>query len=311
MNQNELLKQSVLHDICRQRLRYITVLPSLITLLNGVCGFAAIFFASKHSQADFAGITFRDHQFPFLTGSCYMIAVAMICDMLDGRVARMAKSTSSFGGQLDSLCDIISFGVAPAFMFIRLLEHRLSEVLNAGEYISTFIERFIWLLAAIYVCCGAIRLARFNVENEQGEVSHMVFYGLPIPAAAAVIGSLILLNQELLANIHYSHTAMFKIAHVGTLIALPPIVLAVSLLMISRMVYPHIVNQYLRGKKPFAYFVATVSFVLFAVFIFELAVTFFSLLFASTGPFNAIIAAIKRRQIAGQTSRIPNISIAK
>ena len=131
----------------KQRLNYIAILPSLITLLNGICGFAAIVLAANNRFA--------------LAG--YVLLLAMIADMLDGRVARMSQSTSSFGGQLDSLCDIISFGVAPAFLMLKVLEYKLELVeLN-------FLERFVWLAAAAYISCTAIRLARFNVENEEDE----------------------------------------------------------------------------------------------------------------------------------------------
>ena len=102
----EAAKESLLRRMRKQRLKYVTVLPSLITILNGICGFAAIILASRGAFA-MAG---------------YMVLLAMIADMLDGRLARMNKSTSSFGGQLDSLCDIISFGVAPAFLMIEVLQ---------------------------------------------------------------------------------------------------------------------------------------------------------------------------------------------
>ena len=102
----EAAKESLLRRVRKQRLKYVTVLPSLITILNGVCGFTAIIFASRGAFA--------------LAG--YMVLVAMIADMLDGRLARMSKNTSSFGGQLDSLCDIISFGVAPAFLMLEVLQ---------------------------------------------------------------------------------------------------------------------------------------------------------------------------------------------
>ncbi|MHC4739962.1 MAG: CDP-alcohol phosphatidyltransferase family protein, partial [Planctomycetota bacterium] len=104
-------KGGLLRRVRKQRLKSITVLPSLITILNGVAGFAAIAFAAKASKDAFA-----------MAG--YMVLLAMIADVLDGRLARISKSTSSFGGQLDSLCDIISFGVAPAFLMLKVLEYK-------------------------------------------------------------------------------------------------------------------------------------------------------------------------------------------
>ncbi|MHC4761748.1 MAG: CDP-alcohol phosphatidyltransferase family protein [Planctomycetota bacterium] len=89
------------------RIRSIAMLPSMITLINGICGFIAIGLAAKGPD------------YYALAGT--MIFYAMIADTLDGRVARISKTTSSFGGQLDSMCDEISFGAAPAFLMLSLL----------------------------------------------------------------------------------------------------------------------------------------------------------------------------------------------
>jgi len=114
-------KDNLLRRVRKQRLKYITILPSLITILNGVCGFGAIVLAGK-------GATARIGQFPCLAVAGYMILLAMIADMLDGRLARMSQSTSSFGGQLDSLCDIISFGVAPALLMLKNPRTQISRL---------------------------------------------------------------------------------------------------------------------------------------------------------------------------------------
>lgn len=235
-------KKSLLRRVRRQRLKYITVLPSLFTILNGVFGFTAIIFAGKGGA-----MPSEESQIPFFTfGSTtyfamsgYMILVAMIADMLDGRLARKVQSTSSFGGQLDSLCDVISFGVAPAYLMLNVLDTAIASIGLADE---SFLQRFIWLSAATYISCAALRLARFNVENEEDESAHMSFMGLPTPAAAGVIVSLIIFHQEILS--------MFAIVCI-----MPFVALGISILMVSRIRYPHILNQYLRGKKPFAYLI--------------------------------------------------------
>jgi len=251
-------KKSLLRRVRRQRLKYITILPSLITILNGAFGFTAIIFASKGSEAKYA-----DSQIPFFTFgattyfalSGYMILVAMIADMLDGRLARRVQSTSSFGGQLDSLCDIISFGVAPAFLMLNVMEHGIASIGLADE---RFLQRFIWLSAAAYISCAAIRLARFNVENEEDESAHMSFLGLPTPAAAGVIVSLVIFHQETLP--------VFAIICI-----LPFLALCISILMVSRIRYPHILNQYLRGKKPFAYLIRMLLLLLALIFFIQTA----------------------------------------
>jgi CDP-diacylglycerol--serine O-phosphatidyltransferase len=223
----EAAKKSLLRRVRKQRLKYITILPSLITILNGISGFAAIIFASKDAFA--------------LAG--YMVLLAMLADMLDGQLARRVKSTSSFGGQLDSLCDVISFGVAPAFLMLKILEYKLD---SAGFADESFLQRFIWLTAAAYISCAAIRLARFNVENEEDESAHMSFIGLPTPAAAGVIVSLIIFHQK-----HQETLPTLNII----IYPLPFLVLGIAVLMVSRIRYPHVLNQYLKGRKPFGHFI--------------------------------------------------------
>jgi CDP-diacylglycerol--serine O-phosphatidyltransferase len=115
-------KESLLRRVRRQRLKYITILPSLVTILNGICGFSAIVFASNGADIGINHFSYHRITLPYFAMSGYMILLAMIADVLDGRLARMSKNTSSFGGQLDSLCDIISFGVAPAFLMLKVLE---------------------------------------------------------------------------------------------------------------------------------------------------------------------------------------------
>jgi phosphatidylserine synthase len=88
INRSERAKHSLLRTVRRQRLKYITVLPSLITLINGACGFASIVFASRAGQTDFAGLGGYHSQFPFFSMAGYMIFFAMLADMIDGQVQR-------------------------------------------------------------------------------------------------------------------------------------------------------------------------------------------------------------------------------
>lgn len=242
-------KNGLLRRMRKQRLKSITVLPSLITILNGICGFAAIVFASKGvSEMSYHKL----HTSSFAMAG-YMILLAMIADMLDGRVARMSKSTSSFGGQLDSLCDIISFGVAPAFLMLKILETKLAGFTDTNLFFVNFLERFIWLAAAAYISCAAIRLARFNVENEEDESAHMSFVGLPTPAAAGVVVSLIIFHQETLFEIFAKDTKSYIVFENLIIYSLPFLVLACAILMVGRIRYQHVLNRYVKGKKPLAY----------------------------------------------------------
>ena len=249
---NNTAKENLLRHVRRQRLKYIAILPSLVTIINGICGFAAIVFASK-------GTTPGPGDFSYFAMSGYMVLLAMLADMLDGRLARMNQSTSSFGGQLDSLCDIISFGVAPAFLMLKVLEYKMSGFAGFNPTVETFMERFIWVTAAGYISCAAIRLARFNVENEEDESAHMSFIGLPSPAAAGVIVSLVILHQDALQGLNV------------IIYVLPFCALGTGALMVSRVRYPHILNQYLRGKKPFSYLIRVLLLLAFVIWNIQVA----------------------------------------
>jgi len=128
----------------------------MITLANGIFGFTAIGLIAQNPR--------------YYGMACYMIFYAMIADVLDGRVARISKQTSSFGGQLDSLCDAISFGAAPAFLMLNLMLSSHRSIVGSAElFLGDFFERFVWAIAISYLACTLIRLARFNVENEEDE----------------------------------------------------------------------------------------------------------------------------------------------
>jgi CDP-diacylglycerol--serine O-phosphatidyltransferase len=228
-------KGRLLPRLRRRRVNYITVLPSLITILNGVCGFVSIVLASRANEKGLeAGA-------PYFVWAGYMVLLAMFADMLDGRLARMSHSTSSFGGQLDSLCDMVSFGVAPAFLMLQIVSSRLSPIM---PFSGGLLHRFIWVAALAYISGAAIRLARFNVENEENEAAHMSFVGLPSPAAAGAVVSLIIFQQE-----EMPHLEQYVIY------ALPFLTVLVAVLMVSQTRYPHVLNVYLRGRKPFSYLI--------------------------------------------------------
>ena len=128
------------------------MVPSLLTLGNAACGFASITLAANMSPEKIA------------EGGLYMagllIFIAMAFDALDGPVARLAKQTSDFGAQLDSMCDAVSFGVAPAFLMLKF---------SPQEFAAS---RILWAIAVLYVLCALLRLARFNLATDSGEASH-------------------------------------------------------------------------------------------------------------------------------------------
>lgn len=148
----------------RKRRKGIYVLPNLFTLAALFGGFYAIVMA-------------MDGRFDFAAAGVFC---AMVLDSLDGRVARMTNTQSAFGEQMDSLSDMVSFGVAPALI--------------AYEWALSGLGRWGWIAAFVYCSCAALRLARFNVNT--GTVDKRWFQGLPSPAAAALVTGFIWLLAD-------------------------------------------------------------------------------------------------------------------
>src|SRR5580698_7842943 len=152
----------------------IYFLPNLLTAGNLFCGFVAL---TKIVDAD----QFSDNYFEQIKLALAFILLACIFDLFDGRVARMGGVESPFGREFDSLADLISFGVAPAFLVQRVV---LADVF-VGQY-----QRISWFIASIYLLCGAFRLARFNCLATMGVSGSKDFLGFPIPSAAGLVASL-------------------------------------------------------------------------------------------------------------------------
>lgn len=241
----------------RALIRSIYLLPSTATLGNAVCGFAAIYICSLTEGRDPWTQYFAQPEHRFLFPA-YFIFFAMLFDALDGRLARFTRHTTDFGGQLDSMADAISFGVAPAILMLqvcRLLPVYFDTYFDVAlPYVCT---RAIWAVGAIYACCAAIRLARFNVSNQHGEQHHYSFLGLPSPGAAGGVAALVLMylamweNYQEMSHAGQTGTALafWKWGSLLMLSLLPAMTLALGLLMVSTVRYPHVVNRWLRGKK--------------------------------------------------------------
>jgi CDP-diacylglycerol--serine O-phosphatidyltransferase len=240
-----------------RRSRVFAVIPTLLTLGNAVCGFGAITFAAMVGPEELIGegsAARSASQLLFMAAG--LIFFAMVFDALDGSVARLTKQTSDFGAQLDSLCDVVSFGVAPAFIMLKLMHpnHKLMESIATLPF--QYSPRLLWAIAVLFMVCAILRLARFNVETDEAD-SHDHFSGLPSPAAAGVLASFPIGLQEIRAvtidpalpkpsgitfGQNLGHASISFLA-----ILLPIITVCVSLLMVSRFRYPHVVNQFLRG----------------------------------------------------------------
>jgi CDP-diacylglycerol--serine O-phosphatidyltransferase len=228
-----------------RRIRTIAVFPTLLTLGNLVCGFFAIVVAARVEPPlsitpDLAEILADAHN--VMISGC-LIFLAMIFDALDGYVARLSRTASDFGAELDSLCDLVTFGVAPGFLLLKMCPR-----------FTLLHSQTVWIIAAAFAVCAALRLARFNVENEPDESAHRSFRGLPSPGAAATVAALVIFFNDLAGHIAKGLTSNpWLLGAVG--VALPVVTLLCGLLMVSRFRYPHLVNQYVRGRRPFSYLV--------------------------------------------------------
>lgn len=204
------------------RLNKIYLLPSLFTAGNLFFGFLAIIrcIQAKYELHDALIST------NYYTQAVWFILLAFICDILDGRVARIGGQESLFGKEFDSIADAISFGLAPALMVFFL-------ILSPTEGYPVF-RQMGWVIGFIYLLCAGVRLARFNVLThpllpEEARLKNQnQFVGLPVPAAAALIASLALVLTELESRLIW--------------FCMPPLMLLVAWLMVSNIPYPSFKN---------------------------------------------------------------------
>ena len=241
----------------RQLQRGIYVLPNLLTTANLFCGFYAIVAA------------IQGH---FLKAAI-AIMLAAVFDALDGKIARVTRTVSRFGLEYDSLSDVISFGVAPGILVY------LWALLPFG--------RLGWLAALIFVACGTLRLARFNVQTHAAGGDY--FNGLPIPAAAFMIAATVLLHQRLAGAGTASHVTILIMIY------------GLSCLMVSTLKYYSFKHAGLFRKMKFNMLVVIVM--LFIVIAAEPAVACFLIIlcYILSGPFTTLW--LRKRREAGAASR--------
>lgn len=222
----------------------IYFLPNLLTAGNLFCGFLAL---TKIVEADPSSASFDQA----IHTALFLILLACVFDLLDGRVARMGGSESPFGREFDSLADIVSFGAAPAFLVHRIV---LAEVFPEHHAIG-------WFIASVYLICGAFRLARFNcLAAMNGNGGGKEFLGFPIPAAAGLVASLTLLllwlNEKDFPQTKWRYL-------------LPVIMLFLSAMMVSEVKYPSFKTLDFRAKRTFLKMVIIVVALGFFVILWE------------------------------------------
>lgn len=254
---------------------HIYLLPNSLTAGNLFFGFLAILRCIQANNATDPAVI-SGH----FTQAVWFILFAVICDALDGRVARLGGRESLFGKEFDSIADIISFGVAPALMMIFL-------ILSPTEKYPFFLQ-IGWLIAFVYLLCAGVRLARFNVlthpmlppaERLKGTKD---FLGLPVPAAAGMIASLVLVLNS------------FELRGLGIL--LPPLLLAIAVLMVSNIPYPSFKDLDWHTSTRFRTFIYIIFGLGIAFIIKELAFALIFLAYIAYGPIRHFFRIYRARK---------------
>jgi CDP-diacylglycerol--serine O-phosphatidyltransferase len=231
----------------------IYILPNLFTTGNLFCGFWAVIsvFQEKFFYAAVA------------------ILLACVFDILDGKVARLSGATSKFGVQYDSLADLVSFGIAPALL--------------AFSWALRPYGKFGWLAAFLFVVCGALRLARFNVQSASGEVKY--FKGLPIPAAASMIALTILLYLRLIETNWVKDIVILVMIYI------------LAFLMVSNIRYLSFKELDLAKRKPFSIFIFVILSMIVIIMEPTIVLFAFILFYVFSGPVNMVMAWRKKRAL--------------
>jgi CDP-diacylglycerol--serine O-phosphatidyltransferase len=236
----------------------IYILPNLFTSASLFGGFYAIVSAIQQRWE----------------AACVAILISCVLDALDGKIARFTGGESQFGSEYDSLSDLVAFGVAPGIL--------------AFQWALEPFGRLGWLASFMYVICGALRLARFNVQKKTVEAKY--FKGLPIPAAAGVIASLILFTTAFGGPPAFRHILFIVLIYF------------LSFLMVSTVNYFSFKELELRKRKPFNVFVATI--LILIVIAYQPRIMLFIILVAYilSGPVITLYRYQKSRKMASGAS---------
>ena len=229
----------------------IYILPNLFTSASLFGGFYAI-IAAIQGRYESAAIA---------------ILVSCVFDALDGKIARITGSTSDFGMEYDSLSDLVAFGVAPGIL--------------AFQWALEPFGRFGWLACFMYVICGALRLARFNIQKKTLEANY--FKGLPIPSAASFIAALILFSSTLGGFAEFRHVLLIFIMYL------------LSFLMVSTIDYLSFKELDLKKQRPFSVFVEVILILLVIAYKPKVMLFFLLIIYILSGPVITIYRHHKKR----------------
>jgi CDP-diacylglycerol--serine O-phosphatidyltransferase len=295
----------------RRSRKAVYVIPSLLTTGNIFCGFYSIMESLRAISGIGLGAFSGDADYmlsPMLPAvehfdrAAITIGFAALFDLLDGRVARMTNTTSEFGIELDSIADVVSFGIAPAVLAFAWGYGQVPDIRNLG-----------WAASFLFLICGALRLARFNVQARQHnpklppknpKVDKKAFVGLPIPFGAAMIASLVHFSPTPVAYItniqmpFFGQTATISAHVLATSFAV--LVILLAFLMVSTLRYSSFKNVGAGNRNP-RILVLAIALVGLAIWFYSRwALLIISTLYVSHGIIGKLWSLVKPRRAAAE-----------
>jgi CDP-diacylglycerol--serine O-phosphatidyltransferase len=252
----------------------LSIVPSLFTIGNIFCGYFAI-IATLRSNYDYAAIA---------------IGIGYVLDGLDGRIARLTNTASEFGVQLDSLADVLTFGIAPAFLAFTWGLGTSEGMMGTAKHV----HQLGWIATFLFVVCGALRLARFNIQTKKppDSISKRYFVGLPIPAAAGLIA----------AVVHYFKSPILMI---GSSLLWCLLVLMLAFLMISTVRYPSFKELDVKKARPSLALFAVAMVITLIIFYSEYVLLLAATMFVSSGLILKLLQTVRRFLPSVVTPSVP------
>lgn len=253
----------------------LSILPSLFTIGNIFCAYYSVMSTlnGKYDQAALA------------------IGVGYILDGLDGRIARLTGTSTEFGAQLDSLADVLTFGIAPAILAfswgIEWMGGTTSETTSAAlNPFEQHVRSGGWVMTFAFVICGALRLARFNVQAQKPAdvTTKRYFVGLPIPAGAGLIA----------AFVHYFKT---PIGDAGTAVLWCVLIGLTAFLMISTVRYQNFKELGIFSRRPRVTLVAAAMLIVLIFRYSEIMLLLLAVVYVASGPVSRLSQAVRKLPI--------------
>ncbi len=310
--------EGVLEDAQARRLRQrfrkgVFVIPSLLTTANIFCGFYSVMESLAGIKAlalvplsgdleSVVGYGVLNTATEHFDRAAIVIGFAALFDLLDGRVARMTNATSEFGLELDSIADVISFGIAPAVLAFAWGYGQMPDLHNVG-----------WAASFLFVICGALRLARFNVQARRPhsnlppknpKVDKKAFVGMPIPVGATMIASIAHFSPRPLGYVAQSHLWSLWIGPKAYSTALLVLVVFLAFLMISTLRYSSLKNIGVGNRNPRILIIGLALLVTLIWFYSQWVLLIISTVYVSHGLIAKLWSLVKPRRAGVEHSEI-------